>query len=77
MFKDLDLGKAVKDFVKPDQIMKYAKDIKFPTNKQGIVSAFKNGNAPQEIISALDKLPDKTYNSPQDLISGLSGMLGK
>lgn len=75
VFKDLSLGKAAKDFIKPDQIMKYAKDIKFPTNKQGIVSAFKNGNSPQKITSALDNLPDKTYNSPQDLISGLTGMV--
>ena len=74
MFKDL--GEAVKGFGSPDQIMKYAKGINFPTSKQNLVSAFKNNNAPQEFISALDKLPDKNYNSPQDLISGLTSMLG-
>ena len=73
MFKNL--GDAVKGFGGPDQIMKYAKGINFPTNKQNLINAFKNNNAPQEFMTALDKLPDRNYNSPQDLISGLTGML--
>jgi hypothetical protein len=71
-----DLGQAVKGFGSPDQIMKYAKGVNFPASKQNLVSAFKNNNAPQELISVLDKLPDKNYNSPQDLISGLTSGLG-
>ena len=74
MFKDLT--EAAKGFASPDQIMKFAKGVKFPTSKQDLVSAFKNNNAPKEVISVLDKLPDKNYNSPQDLISALIGTLG-
>jgi hypothetical protein len=75
-----DLGQAVKGFGgvgSPDDIMKLAKGLKFPTNKQGLVSSFKNNNAPQEMISVLDKLPDKNYNSPQDLLGALTSVLGK
>ena len=74
MFKDLT--QAAKGFGGPDQIMKFAKGVKFPTSKQDLVSALKNNNAPKEVISVLDKLPDKNYNSPQDLISALAGSLG-
>ncbi len=75
MFKDLT--EAAKGLVGgPDQIMKYAKGINFPTSKQKLVSAFRDNNAPKEILSVIDNLPDKDYNSPQDLISALSGKLG-
>ncbi len=75
MFKDLTQG--MKGSLKPDEIMKYAKGINFPATKQSLISGFKSNGAPQEIASALDKLPDRTYNSPQDLISGLTSMIGK
>ncbi len=76
MFKDLNLGESMKGFVNPDQIMKLAKGVKFPTNKQELVNSFRNNNAPNEILSLIEKLPDKTYNSPQDLISSLKGSIG-
>ncbi len=66
-------GKAtetVKGFA-ADDIMKYIKGINFPASLQAIISAFKNNNAPAEMTSALGKLPDMTYNSPQDLINTL------
>jgi hypothetical protein len=71
-----DLTQAAKGFGSPDQIMKFAKGVKFPTSKKDLVSAFKNNNAPKEMMSVLDKLPDKNYDSPQDLISALTGTLG-
>ena len=74
MFKDLT--EAAKGFGSLDQIMKLAKGVKFPTSKKDLVSSFKNNNAPKEMISMLDKLPDKIYNSPQDLLSALTGSLG-
>ncbi len=76
MFKDLT--NAVKGFGgSPDQLMNYAKGVKFPASKQELLKAFESNNAPKEIIAALSKLPDKTYNSPQDLIGGLKDMLGR
>jgi len=71
-----DLTEAAKGFASPDQIMKFAKGVKFPTSKQDLISALKNNNAPKQVISVLDKLPDKNYNSPQDLLSALTGTLG-
>jgi len=45
--------------------MKFAKGIKFPSSKNELVNSFKNNNAPKEIISVIEKLPDKNYNSPR------------
>jgi hypothetical protein len=71
-----DITKAAEGFVNPDQIMKLAKGIKFPSSKNELVNSFKNNNAPKEIISVIEKLPDKNYSSPQDLLSALPSMLG-
>ena len=71
-----DLTKAAKGAVNPDQIMKLAKGIKFPSSKNELVNSFKNNNAPKEIISVIEKLPDKNYNSLQNLLSSLPSLLG-
>jgi hypothetical protein len=71
--------KKIEDRIKgsggEDQIMKYLKGVNFPINKQNLITALKNNNAPQEILSALDKLPDANYNSPQDLVKALKSKL--
>ena len=74
MFKDLTEG--AKGLGGADQITKYVKGVNFPTSKQKLVSAFRNNKAPKELMSVLDSLPDKEYNSPQDLISALTSKLG-
>jgi hypothetical protein len=72
-----DVSQTVQSFGGMDQIMKYAKSLKFPTSKQDLLNSFKNNNAPQELLSVMERLPDKMYNSPQDLIGALTGSLGK
>ncbi len=75
MFKNLE--KDVEGFVKPEEIMKYIKGVNFPTSLQNIINTLKNNNAPPQIVSAANKLPNKTYNSPQDLANDIKDMLGK
>ncbi len=75
MFNELE--KDMQGFMKPEEIMKYIKGINFPTNKQNIVNTLKSNNAPQQLVSAADRLPDKTYNSPQDFVNDVKSKLSK
>ena len=72
MFKGL--GDKIKGLA-GDEIMKYVKGLNFPANTQNVQTAFKNNNAPTELISALGKLPNMNFNSAQDLINALKGKL--
>jgi hypothetical protein len=72
MFKGL--GDKIKG-LGGDEIMKYVKGLNFPASKQNVVSAFKNNNAPTEIMSALQELPNTNFNSAQDLINAIKGKL--
>jgi hypothetical protein len=72
MFKGL--GDKIKG-LGGDEIMKYVKGLNFPASKQNVVSAFRNNNAPTEMMSVLDKLPNMNFNSAQDLINAIKGKL--
>ena len=58
-----------------DEIMKYVKGLNFPASTQNVQTAFKNNNAPTELMSALGKLPNMNFNSAQDLINAIKGKL--
>jgi len=58
-----------------EEIMKYVKGLNFPASKQNVESAFKNNNAPTEMMSVLSKLPDMNFDSAKDLINAIKGKL--
>jgi len=72
MFKGL--GDKIKGLA-GDEIMKYVKGLNFPASTQNVQTAFKNNNAPTELMSALGKLPNMNFNSAQDLINAIKGKL--
>jgi len=72
MFKGL--GDKIKGLGQ-DEIMKYVKGLNFPASTQNVQTAFKNNNAPTELMSALGKLPNMNFNSAQDLINAIKGKL--
>ncbi len=72
-----DLEKDVEGYMNPEEIMQYLKGVNFPTSLQNIINGLKNNNAPPQVVSAANKLPDKTYNSQQDFVNNIKNMLGK
>jgi hypothetical protein len=72
MFKGL--GDKIKGLA-GDEIMKYVKGLNFPASTQNVQTAFKNNNAPTELMSALGKLPNTNFNSAQDLINAIKSKL--
>ncbi len=52
----------------PIQIQRYLGGMEYPTNKQRLLAHVKEQGAPEEIVAALDIVPDREYDTPADLI---------
>ena len=48
-------------------VEKYLSGLEFPATKQGILNHAKQRNAPQEMVAALNGLPDKEYMDMEEL----------
>ncbi len=48
----------------------------YPANKTKIIEMSKSLNAPSEAIKALEKIPDKEYQSSSDVLQEFKGIKG-
>ncbi len=48
-------------------IDKYLRNVNFPADKREIVNNARNENAPDDVVRNLDMLPDKRFNSAEDV----------
>jgi len=53
--------------VSPAIVEKYLAGIRFPAEKGSLVEKATGKNAPADVLTLLNKLPDKTYRSPIDI----------
>ncbi|MBI2868769.1 MAG: DUF2795 domain-containing protein [Chloroflexi bacterium] len=49
------------------QIQVYLKGIDYPVNKQQLVSHAKSNGAPENVMSFLNRLPERQYSFPTDV----------
>lgn len=49
------------------EIEKSLKGINFPASKQDLVQQAQNNNASQEVVQAIENLPEDQFNSPTDV----------
>lgn len=56
-------------------IEKYLRDVNFPANKRDIVEQARRQNAPEDVVRALDKLPDQRFNSSMDVSRGMGSTI--
>lgn len=52
------------DTPNPIQVQKFLGGIDYPASKQDIVSSAKNSGADDNVLDALNALPDRTYDAP-------------
>lgn len=54
----------------PANIMKHLKGLNFPARKNDIVSFAQHGEGPDtdEVMEILQKIPERSYNSPRDVM---------
>jgi len=48
-------------------VEKYLGGMHYPAPKQNLVNNAKEKGAPNDVMNLINKLPDKTYNSPIDI----------
>jgi hypothetical protein len=48
-------------------VQKYLSGISFPADKQTLIQYAKNRGAPQNLISALNGIPNRSYDSIEDV----------
>jgi hypothetical protein len=60
--------------IDPGQIQQLVQGAHFPIDKNGLVQLAQQHGMSNEITGALQKLPDKTFNSPQDIQNELGGL---
>ncbi|GCE18717.1 DUF2795 domain-containing protein [Dictyobacter kobayashii] len=59
--------------INPGQIDQMLNSIPYPISKDSLIQQARQFGANDQIIGMLDKLPDKTFNSADDLKSSFSG----
>ena len=60
----LDLGKS--------EIEKYLSGTKFPAQKTDLIRTAREKKAPEAFISTMNGIPDRSYNSTDDVISAFT-----
>ncbi|NJL36618.1 MAG: DUF2795 domain-containing protein [Leptolyngbyaceae cyanobacterium RM2_2_4] len=53
--------------VNPIQLQKHLKGIDYPVNKENLIKHAKKHGADENVISVLDQLPDKEFETPADV----------
>jgi hypothetical protein len=53
--------------VSPAIVEKYLGGMHYPAEKKNLVDNAQNKDAPDDVMDLINKLPDKTYNSPIDI----------
>lgn len=51
----------------PVQVQQFLRGIDYPTDKRTLVETARREGADENVLRALDRLPEATYNSPNDV----------
>ncbi len=53
--------------VSPAIVEKYLAGMHYPAEKQSLINNAQNKDAPNDVMNLINKLPERTYNSPIDI----------
>jgi hypothetical protein len=63
------------DKVNPVQVQKYLKGVDYPVSKNDLLKQVHDQGGDENVHATLEKLPDKTYQTPAD-VSEAIGQIG-
>lgn len=66
-------GGGFGSFLAHSNVLNRLKDVQFPCSKQDLIDQLEDNHAHQEVIELVDKVPDKVYNSVEELREQLPG----
>jgi len=55
----------------PARVAEFLGGISFPCSKQDLITHARRKNAPKEVLDTLQRIPERTYNSMADVMSGV------
>lgn len=58
----------------PIQVQKYLGGIDYPVSRQQLVDHAKDAGAPEEVLNALQNIPDDEYTSPTQVTEEVSNL---
>lgn len=58
--------------VNPIQIQKYLKGVDYPADKESLIEAANSNEAPEDLVTMINSLPDKEFGSPAEVSKNLS-----
>jgi hypothetical protein len=61
--------------VNPIQVQKFLKGIDYPVSKQQIIQTAQREGADENVMQALQRLPEHEYNSPNDISEELGKLV--
>lgn len=59
--------------VSANEVQKYLKGVDYPARKDDLVMTAKDNGAPDEVVSAIQSMPDEEYIGPQDVSKSMGG----
>jgi Protein of unknown function (DUF2795) len=59
----------------PVQVQKYLGGVDYPARKQDLVKRAQQEGADENVLAALERLPDQTYQSPADVSEALGSLV--
>jgi hypothetical protein len=65
--KLLEVSKSMLDKIQPAKLQEHLGGINYPASKQDLISYAEEKEAPQQLISALRKLPERQFNGPAEV----------
>lgn len=57
--------------ISPIQVQRYVSRLKFPITKESLVEKVKESGADKSIISTLEKIPDQSFDSPEEVSNAI------
>lgn len=55
----------------PIEVEKHLKGIKFPASKQDLIEQARQNQAPGEVLSVLERMPDREFRTAADVAKGV------
>jgi hypothetical protein len=68
------MGQEHNEQLNPNQAQKYLTGIEYPANKEALVGRARANGADQHVMSFLERIPQRDYESPSQVTEELSNL---
>lgn len=67
-------GRGNPEKASPIAVENFLKGLDFPADKKALVTKARSNHAPDDVMKTIQKLPEKSYNSPVDISKEIGHM---